>query len=377
MSVAPLPDAASFSVAPPAARGSVRGGAVATTLAWLIRRLRIFVAVLPLTILCMVLRWLWEEHGGVKFAPFDATVVPPVVTATALVMSITMSSVMADFKESEKIPAEMVGYLQTLLGFALTNARVRGFDPLPGVRAVESMLHAVLAQLDGSQPFVDVTAALLAAELELGSYLVANGVHELETVEHAATEMRKKLCRVHDIGRMSIVLPAYTMVDYLTVMMGAVLINAKYYEEHSSYGTIVVFVQAFGMLNLLIRDLDDPYHYPAGYCRACYDAGAALPFSLYDTVFTSTHVDFGCLTVDMGANLRRAIVAAEKVSAALREGGAGEGAPAGGSGHGAPGAHGAHGAPGAGHALKKQGLHFFSSRSLVGHAAGTLHAAGT
>jgi len=361
---------------------------------WAIRRGRVFVMALPFTAAALGLRY-WDQKDGKQAAPVDSTVVPPMVTAAVFVVAFTLNQAIADYKESEKIPADVVAYLQSMLGFVLTKSQVHGFDPLPGVRAVESILLNIVDQLDGSQPFVETTAGLLAGELQLGTYLAGHGVHELETVEHVATELRKKLCRMHDISRLSILLASYTLTDYLTVALIAVLINAKYTFESSAYATIAVFTQLFVYLNFLVHDLDDPFSYPKGYHRACYETQTDVPFTLWQCVATSTHIDMKCVTLDMGANLRRAVAAAEKLSAAhaahaaahAAAAGAGGGSArhlAGGARHGGGGGDDAHGGGGGGphggggggaHAkLRRSVASSVSARSLVGHSGGSLHA---
>ena len=51
-------------------------------------------------------------------------------------------------------------------------------------------------------------------------------IHTLETPEHVLTELRKKLCRMHDIARTQIILPLYTLIDVLTVCFIATFVLA-------------------------------------------------------------------------------------------------------------------------------------------------------
>lgn len=224
--------------------------------AWAIRRFRLFIFALPFTTVALLARY-WDLADGRQLAPVDSTIVPPMVTAGVFVTAFSLNQALSDYRESERYPSSICAYIQTMLSFTLTNSRVHDFDPLPAVKAVESVLTNIIDMLDEVQPFVETTAGLLAAELEMTTYLASNGVHDMETLDHSATELRKLLCRIHDIKRLSIVLASYTLTDYLTLALIAVLVNAKYTYESSAYATIAVFTQLFVYLNFLVHDLDD------------------------------------------------------------------------------------------------------------------------
>lgn len=123
-------------------------------------------------------------------------------------MSIVFSNVIADYKESEKIPADFVAYFSTLTVFAVSEARQRGFSSQPMLMDVQSMLICVLSTLDKKRGYASDLRAFHEAFVSYKAYARTQGVHEVEGPEHAATEISKKLTRIHDIGRLSIILPA-------------------------------------------------------------------------------------------------------------------------------------------------------------------------
>jgi hypothetical protein len=54
-------------------------------------------------------------RDGSNENPSDTFILAPLITACVFVTSSMLSNVVSDYKESEKIPAELVGYFQTLL----------------------------------------------------------------------------------------------------------------------------------------------------------------------------------------------------------------------------------------------------------------------
>ena len=76
--------------------------------AFLIRRWRLVIFSFPIVLLFVGIRWAqWTD--GIFESPLDLTIVAPVTTAVVFVCATMLANVVADFKESEKIPAELVG----------------------------------------------------------------------------------------------------------------------------------------------------------------------------------------------------------------------------------------------------------------------------
>lgn len=100
-------------------------------LQWFIERVHVLVMAAPLAGAVVGARYgnnvLNKSKPFGYQSPMDATALPPLITMAAFVMGSVLSNVMSDFKESEKIPAELQGYFQALVSFATTE-RV----PLPG-----------------------------------------------------------------------------------------------------------------------------------------------------------------------------------------------------------------------------------------------------
>lgn len=289
------------------------------------------------------------------------------------------------FQKSEKIPADFVGYFQTLVTFILSNAmaaaehssndesdhhgcdhhashgqglsnqhlgaqhkpmsrgssqrrtalsihakRLSGVsgsgsshsltdhdghpsNALPALLQVERLLLCILDFLDQKCTYAETMSDFMDAEVCLYAKLRRLRVHEMETVEHVTTEMRKKLCRIHDISRKSIILPLYSLIDTLTVCLLGILISAKYSYEQSAYATIAIFGTLFVFVNLLVRDIDDPFTYPDQHHRKSYYSAQPESSTMRNSWTHSAAIDFDCLTIDFGQALRRQIAKAGKV----------------------------------------------------------------
>jgi hypothetical protein len=292
---------------PPVARTSLE-----SLVTFIVLRFRILFTAVPLALIVVLIRWLNIIDGGAE-TPVEAVVLPPLITAAVFVMATVLSNVMADYKESEKLPAEIVSYLNTLVAFARTEAAAYGFDEKPMLLNVEDMLLCVVATLDRKVDFSHGLATFHEAFVAYCVYAQGQAHHNGDHIdmlgpEHATEELVKKWTRIHDIGRLSIILPGYTLMDLLTSLLVALLVSVKFKDiDVSAYWAIVIFATIIIYLNVLVRALDDPFDGPEEYHFRCYVRSAREHMTPWEAFHFGLGIDFECLTVDFGGILRRLI----------------------------------------------------------------------
>lgn len=288
---------------------------------WLIKRIKIAVCAIPFVGALLFLRWvLWLDLKNPFVGPIDSIIVAPVITCVVFVMSTVYGNVISDYKESEKIPAELVAYFEALMAVSVSESVARGFDHRPMCHQIELMLIPLLSTLDNSMGTDDFRQLSWDFGCAAAKYLTlarngsgkGHGGHDhmqLEVVEHSILEIKKKWTRIHDIGRLSIVLPAYTIMDSLCVLLCGTLVCADYkygtIPPSSIYAAIIVFSFVAFYLNLMVRSLDDPFDGPQHFHYRSYCYSKLPHLTLWEVWCFPTLVDFQCLTVDLGSNLRR------------------------------------------------------------------------
>lgn len=144
-------------------------------------------------------------------APIDYTVVAPLTSAVVFVCATLLSNVVADYKESEKMPAEISAFFQSLLAAAVMQeahherrAAEHGGDAGgaaeaekgAALRHVEALLLCVLGFLDGRFHYNVALSCFLESEMALCEQLERWGRTDMDHVEHVLTETRKKMCRM-------------------------------------------------------------------------------------------------------------------------------------------------------------------------------------
>ena len=189
---------------------------------------------LPAGGLCLLGRWGVSQRykASLPVFPVDSTILPPLVAAASFIVGSVLSNVMSDYKESEKIPSELLSYFQSITSFARTAAAAHGADARPLLLEVESMLLCVLATLDAKASFREALPcfeaswqAYMRKTFALSSHI---GLEELEVPLHSVQELQKKWARINDISKNSIVLPGYMLMDLITVLMIAVGVAVRY-----------------------------------------------------------------------------------------------------------------------------------------------------
>ena len=158
--------------APPAPRSALFAWAT-----FAVKRLRIFAVAVPISLFVVLIRWLNLKVGGNEL-PVEATMLPPLIAACSFVMAMVLSNVMADYKESEKIPAELTSYFNSIVCYARTEAAANGFDERPMLLNVQDMLLSVLATIDRK---VEFSHALDTFNESFVAYSVCSFAHAART----------------------------------------------------------------------------------------------------------------------------------------------------------------------------------------------------
>ena len=84
-----------------------------------------------------------------------------------------------------------------------------------------------------------------------------------------------------------------------------ILILADYDYDRTGYATIVALGGLVISMNILNRDLDDPFVYPKDFHASSYALGKQRPLTIREAWTSGPNIDFLCLTVDFGGVLRR------------------------------------------------------------------------
>src|SRR5262245_7594819 len=203
---------------------------------------------------------------GVHHAGWEVISINPlfsgVVAANVFLMGFLLSGVLADFKESERLPGE--------LGVSLENLaqEVRGIrmareeaEVGPCLRLVAELgretlewFHKRMRTGELLERVNDLTPQLAAMETWSQATLVAR-------LKQEQSNLRRVVVRIETIRETAFVSSGYLLADLITIFLCLGLLFAKMKPLYESLFFVTIIAYFMIYLLLLIRDLDNPFGY--------------------------------------------------------------------------------------------------------------------
>ncbi|HEY5961668.1 MAG TPA: hypothetical protein VIV60_34145 [Polyangiaceae bacterium] len=224
---------------------------------------RLMLTTLPIVFAVLALKVLvfdhWQQFGAVlEFS--DLTFV---LTGGVFLVGFMLAGTMADYKEAEKLPGEVVCSLATIEDtFDQGAAHKSALDAqvLRGlVRQATDAIHAWLRQ---KSTFEDALAALDG---------LSKGGHQLEEagvappvcvrVVNEVHGLRRSLVRMEVISRTGFLATGYALLETLTAIIISLLLIAKFRNSLAESLLVTLITLIYVYMLRLIRDIDNPFEY--------------------------------------------------------------------------------------------------------------------
>jgi len=195
--------------------------------------------------------------GAVEFGDVGV-----VLTAGVFLTGFLLTGTLSDYKEAEKLPAEVATTLELLEELLVLAASTRSTLKLGELRA------SLLTMTDGVRDWLfkrKTTAQVFEA---LSAF---NGV--LETLERDGAgpyasravpqlaSLRKTVSRMDVISRTGFLPPAYALLETLLGLILILVVCSKYKSTLAEFILVPVLTLIYVYMLRLIRDVDDPFDY--------------------------------------------------------------------------------------------------------------------
>ncbi len=185
-----------------------------------------------------------------------------IVAANVFLMGFLLSGVLADFKESERIPGELGACLENLaqevrgIGIAKPEANVNSCLILLSQlgQDILSWFHKKHRTAELLDHLNDLTPQFAAMEQWAQATLIAR-------LKQEQSNLRRTLIRIHTIRETSFVSTGYLLADIITILLCVGLVLAKIEPFYESLFFVSVISYLMIYLLMLIRDLDNPFGY--------------------------------------------------------------------------------------------------------------------
>lgn len=235
-------------------------------------RWRLLLETLPWVGGLLVVTWLRDDvlhiEPLVQFSEVGA-----ILTGAALIVGLMLAGVISDFKESERLPANLAATLETM-GDALQAAHAGGKagdlgDLLRDYDAISSRVeHWFLGENDSDDCYHAIEEiTFVTARLEQ-SGAAAGYLARLLAEQNS---LRQTVARIDTIRSTSFIQSGYALLDLFVGTVLLLLVTAGFSSQVLQYLVVGLLGLIYLYLALLVRDLDNPFDYRRGRIRGGAD----------------------------------------------------------------------------------------------------------
>lgn len=204
-------------------------------------------------------------HQGLDFEGLvDFADVGVVLTGAVFLVGFMLSGVMADYKESERLPGEVACLLENLEETLVGGATLKGLDVASMRRAVIDLTESVRRWLFKEISDDDVFAAISSVSTQFEQLEVAGAGFASSKAQSELWNLRKALTRINVIRRTTFLQTGYALLDTLVTLAIVVVLMAKFKSALGEVILVPVVTLIFVYMVRLIRDADDPFDYSPG-----------------------------------------------------------------------------------------------------------------
>jgi len=222
---------------------------------------KLMVTTLPFVAAVVAVKVLLEQVVGWP-GIVDFSEVGIVLTAGVFLTGFMLAGVMADYKESEKLPGDLASTLETLEEIVVQAcAHKATLQPDPLRRAVAALADDLRSWLlrtrTQEQTYASLTKfheVLQQLERDGGGAYASRGIGELHN-------LRKIVTRIGVISRTGFLPPAYALLETLNVLIVVLLLASKFKGVLAEFILVPFVTLIYVYMLRLIRDIDDPFDY--------------------------------------------------------------------------------------------------------------------
>jgi hypothetical protein len=221
---------------------------------------KLMISTLPYVAVVLAIKMGTERLLGFQ-GVLEFTDIALVLTGGVFLIGFMLSGTLADYKEAEKIPAELACVLETIEETFLQAGLTKSFDLQSQRRAVLDTGEAVWNWMHRKIPQEEAFAALsrlgdkiLELEKAGAGPHATRGMRELHN-------LRRQLTRVGVISRTGFVAAGYALLEVLTAAI-LLMVVVSHFKNLLTEMVLVSFITLiFVYMVRMIRDIDDPFEY--------------------------------------------------------------------------------------------------------------------
>lgn len=203
---------------------------------------------------------------GVDYLGWDVielnTLYSSLVTATVFLIGFLLAGTLTDFKESEKLPTEIAGRIETIADeceILMTDKAAA--EALDCLKHLEELTHSISLWLHGRGGLQTVLASLRGLNRDFLAFEPLTQPNFIVRIKQEQSALRLLVLRINTIRETSFVGAGYLIAELTSVLLVSSLLFADIAQQGAELFLVgmVAFVLAY--MIALIKDLDDPFDY--------------------------------------------------------------------------------------------------------------------
>jgi hypothetical protein len=221
---------------------------------------RLMLTTLPVVALVVVAKLVMERGFGLP-GWVDFSDVSAVLAAGAFLIGFMLAGTMADYKESEKLPSELVTTLETIDDLIVVSAAKKDFDAPPARRALLDLAARILDWLARRASIEPVHAAMAAMNVHFQAMDQAGATAHANRSIVFMNSVRRAIGRIEVVSRTGFVTSGYAILEVMVVAIVLLLLASRFKTPVAEYALIPAITLIYVYMLRLIRDVDDPFEY--------------------------------------------------------------------------------------------------------------------
>jgi hypothetical protein len=217
--------------------------------------------VIPILILITIFKFMAHKFG-LELMELNA-LFTSLVAGTIFLIGFLISGVLADYKESEKLPSELSASMNTLFDDTYTILKSKNSaNALQFIEFQKSFINSLTDWFYKKEK----TNSILKKIGTMNDFFIefenegiqANYIIKMKNEQN---NIRKMILRIHTIRDTNFIGSAYAIVEFMGVLiaLGLILMKIEPFYASLFFTLIVTFLISY--MVLLIRDLDNPFDY--------------------------------------------------------------------------------------------------------------------
>ena len=222
-------------------------------------KFRLLVKTLPVVGAVLVSRWVLFEVADVgEIVSFSEA--GAVITGVTLIIGFMLAGVLADYKESERLPGVLASALNGFHSVAVAGLATKDLESGWAAARILSAVDSICAWLTKGTRDEE----MWAAHADLASVIVeaekkGMGSHYVGRLLTVNGELTTTLLRIGVIRQTSFIQAGYVLMGLLVTLMMVLLSVVEFPSALMSWIAPAVLSLVYTYLLLLVRDLDNPF----------------------------------------------------------------------------------------------------------------------